>query len=138
MPASLRSTLVLCAAALPALAGELQDDLAARRARVLAALGPGTLFVQMSAPTRVYSHDVDYEYRQDSNLLYLTGIDQEDTVLVLMPGNEKKQEILFVADADPRREHRVGHLLTHEQATARSGMLRPTIQPMPTITAVVQ
>ena len=50
-------------------------------------LGPDTLAIFWSAPTRVYSGDVDYEYRQDSNLLYLTGIDQPETILVLMPGN---------------------------------------------------
>ena len=50
-------------------------------------LGPDSVAVFWSAPPRVYSNDVDYEYRQDSNLLYLTDIDQEDTTLVLMPGN---------------------------------------------------
>ena len=59
-------------------------------------------------PTRVYSRDVDYEYRQDSDLLYLTGIDQDGTTLVLLPGNKTKKSILFVSDADPRREHRAG------------------------------
>jgi Xaa-Pro aminopeptidase len=70
------------------------------------ALGPESLFVHWSAPARVYSRDVDYEYRQDSDLLYLAGVDQEGTSLVLMPGNKTKKSILFVSDADPRREHR--------------------------------
>ncbi len=43
-------------------------------------LGPDAMAIFWSAPTRVYSPDVDYEYRQDSNLLYLTGIEQEDTI----------------------------------------------------------
>ena len=71
-----------------------------------------------SAPPRVFSTDVNYEYRQDSNLLYLTGIDQEDTILVLMPGNETRKEILFVRDADARREHWNGHSLTPSEASA--------------------
>ena len=33
-----------------------------------------SMLIVLSAPTRVYSLDVDYEYRQDSNLYYLTGI----------------------------------------------------------------
>ena len=85
-------------------------------------LGPETLAIFWSAPTRVYSLDVDYEYRQDSNLLYLTGIDQEDTILVLMPGNQTRKEILFIRDADPRREHWNGHSLTTAEATAQSGI----------------
>jgi Xaa-Pro aminopeptidase len=85
-------------------------------------LGPETLAIFWSAPTRVFSADVDYEYRQDSNLLYLTGIDQEDTILVLIPGNETRKEILFIRDADARREHWEGHSLTPQEATAQSGI----------------
>ena len=54
-------------------AGPLQDDLAARRTRLMEKLGPDTIAIVWSAPTRVYSRDVDYEYRPDSDLLYLTG-----------------------------------------------------------------
>ena len=49
-------------------AGPLQDDLKARRARTMDRLGPDAIAIFWSAPARVYSHDVDYEYRQDSNL----------------------------------------------------------------------
>ena len=103
-------------------AGPLQEDLRARRERAMEKLGPDALAIFWSAPVRVYSHDVEYEYRQDSNLLYLTGIDQEDTILVLMPGNDTRREILFVREADPRREHWTGHTLTPAEATAQSGI----------------
>jgi Xaa-Pro aminopeptidase len=103
-------------------AGPLQDDLAARRARVIERLGPDALAIFWSAPTRVFSRDVDYEYRQDSNLLYLTGIDQEGTILVLMPGNETRKAVLFVREPDARREHWNGHTLTPAEATAQSGV----------------
>ena len=73
------------------------DDLKARRARLMERLGPDALFVAWSAPTRLYSLDIDYEYRQDSNLLYLTGIDQEGTILMLLPGHPRRKEILFVS-----------------------------------------
>ena len=113
-------TLALVPAA--ALAGELQDDLKARRARVMEAIGPESVLVHWSAPTRVFSRDVDYEYRQDSDMLYLTGVDQDETTLVLLPGNKTKKSILFVSDADPRREHSQGHLLSKEEAQAASGV----------------
>lgn len=114
--------LVVAAAAASAASGSLQDDLAARRARVAERLGADTIAIFWSAPPRVYSNDVDYEYRQDSNLLYLTGIDQENTILVLMPGNDTRKELLFVRDADPRREHWNGHSLTPSEAAAASGI----------------
>lgn len=130
-PAGLRrvwlrtAVLSVLAVALPAItarAGELQEDLKARRARAMERLGPDALAIFWSAPPRVYSNDVNYEYRQDSNLLYLTGIDQEDTILVLMPGNETRKEILFVREADARREHWNGHSLTPEEASSASGI----------------
>jgi Xaa-Pro aminopeptidase len=102
--------------------GPLQEDLKARRARAMDTLGPDAVAVFWSAPPRVYSNDVNYEYRQESNLLYLTGIDQEDTTLVLMPGNRAKREILFIREADPRREHWQGHTLTPTEAAAASGI----------------
>ena len=105
-----------------ATAGPLQDDLKARRSRAIERLGADTLAIFWSAATRRFSLDVDYEYRQDSNLLYLTGVDQEETILVLMPGNESRREILFIRDADPRREHWTGHSLTPAEATAQSGI----------------
>ena len=108
--------------ALSATAGPLQDDLKARRTRAMERLGPDTLAIFWSAPARVYSGDVDYEFRQESNLLYLTGIDQPDTILVLMPGNATRREVLFIRQADARREHWEGHSLTAEEATAQSGV----------------
>src|SRR5438445_11092462 len=103
-------------------ASELSDDLAARRARVMNALGPDTMLVVWSAPPQRYSRDIDYEYRQDSDLYYLTGITQDDTIAVLMPGNETRREILFIKDRNPGREHWTGRSLTAEEATARSGI----------------
>ena len=107
---------------LTALAGPLQDDLKARRARAMERLGPDAVAIFWSAPERVFSTDVNYEFRQDSNLLYLTGIDQEDTILVLMPGNQARKELLFVREADARREHWNGHSLTPAEASDASGI----------------
>jgi Xaa-Pro aminopeptidase len=103
-------------------ASDLSDDLAARRARVMDRLGPDAMLILQSAPPRNFSLDVDYEYRQDSNLYYLTGITQADTVLVLMPGNRSRREILFVKPRDFAQEHWTGVLLSREEATARTGI----------------
>jgi Xaa-Pro aminopeptidase len=114
--------LLLAAIASPAVAGELQDDLAARRAAIMRQLAPEDILVLWSAPERVYSQDVSYEFRQDSNFYYLTGIDQPESILVLAPGNRERSAILFVSPSDPLREHWNGHLLTAAEATAQSGI----------------
>src|SRR6267143_4172790 len=105
-------------------ASELSDDLKARRARVMEKLGRDAIAILWSAPAARYSLDIDYEYRQDSNLYYLTGLTQENTILVLMPGNKTQRELLFVKDRNPAREHWTGALLTAEDAKARTGVDR--------------
>src|SRR5678815_3674597 len=94
-------TIVAAALAGSVAAGELQDDLSSRRAAIMQRLAPQDKHVLWSAPERVYSRDVDYEFRQDSNLYYLTGIDQPNTILVLMPGNRERSAFLFISPSNP-------------------------------------
>lgn len=103
-------------------AGELVADLKARRAATMALLGREQVLVLWSAPPRVYSTDTNYEYRQESNLLYLTGLDEEDVTLVLAPGAAGPNEFLFIRASDPFRELWNGHIPTPEEATARAGI----------------
>jgi Xaa-Pro aminopeptidase len=112
--------LVLLAAG--AAASEIADDLKVRRARLMDRLGPESMAVIWSAPAARYSLDIDYEYRQDSNLYYLTGLTEDETMLVLMPGNVGRREILFLKERNPVREHWTGRRLTTDEATARSGI----------------
>jgi len=101
---------------------ELSDDLQARRARVMERLGPDAMLLVWSAPVQRYSADVNYEYRQDSNLYYLTGLTEDGTMLVLMPGNAAAREILFVRDRDPVEEHWHGRRLSAAEAAAATGI----------------
>src|SRR5262245_29424383 len=103
-------------------AAALREDLKARRARLMTALGDKAIAILWSAPARVYSRDVDYEYRQDSDLLYLTGVEQPDTILVLIPGSRRRKEMLFITPPNPRREHYVGRYLSADEAKAKTGV----------------
>ncbi|HVT48135.1 MAG TPA: Xaa-Pro aminopeptidase [Vicinamibacterales bacterium] len=97
-------------------------DLAAHRAKTMARLGPESVLVVWSAPARVYSADIDYKYRQNSDLLYLTGLDQEETILVLAPGAAGQKVTVFTRAADPFRELWYGHILTPAEVTSTSGI----------------
>ncbi len=128
---------VMAAVALAPIAGQVPPlggaqaytaDLAARRAKTMATIGPDTVLVMWSAPQRLYSDDVHYEYRQESNLLYLTGIEQPDTILVLVPAAKSQKAHLFVRRGDPLRELWSGHTLTAEEVTARSGIAHVHLQ----------
>src|SRR5512134_1536483 len=114
----LTASLLLCASG--AYSGELQDDLKARRARLMEKLGPKSKLILHSASVKNYSWDVDHEYRQDSNFYYLTGVEQEESVLVLMPGNSNRREVLFIREKDQKREHWNGRSLTQAEAAEQS------------------
>jgi Xaa-Pro aminopeptidase len=106
----------------PAISSELSDDLKARRARLMERLGPDSILILFSAEEKNYSGDVDYEFRQDSNMFYLSGINQPESILILAPGNEGQREILFIKPRNASREHWEGKLLDKEEASAESGI----------------
>jgi Xaa-Pro aminopeptidase len=97
-------------------------ELGRRRAEVMKRVGEKAVLVLFSAVPRVYTNDVDYPFRQENNLYYLTGIKQAGATLVLIPGARKIREILFLPRPDPRAETWTGHMLTAEEARARSGI----------------
>lgn len=103
-------------------AREYVQDLRDRRAAVMDALGSGTVLVLWSAPRRVYSTDTDYEYRQESNILYLTGLEETDAALVLVPGSAGPREFLFVRAQDPFYELWNGSIPSPEDVVARTGV----------------
>jgi Xaa-Pro aminopeptidase len=64
--------------------------------------------------------------RPNSDLFYLTGIEQEETILLLYPQahEEDQREILFLREANPEMERWEGHKVTREEARKISGIKR--------------
>lgn len=101
---------------------ERLGELAARRARVSQAAGAKGILILFSTEPRIYTNDVEYDYRQENNLYYLTMLKQKRAILVLMPGNSQTPEILFLPRRDPFWEVWTGHMYTVEEANAASGI----------------
>ncbi len=97
-------------------------ELVARRARVADKAGKQSLVVLFSGEPRVYTNDVDYEFRQENNLYYLTGLKQQGATLVLIPGHATTREILFIPRRNPAAETWTGHMYSPEEARAISGI----------------
>ncbi|MEM9188635.1 MAG: Xaa-Pro aminopeptidase [Myxococcota bacterium] len=74
-----------------------------RREKFLEQIGAGVA-VFPSAPVAIRNNDVEHEYRQDSDLFYLTGFDEPESVLVLTNAHKEHRSVLFVRKRDPNRE----------------------------------
>src|SRR5438477_7522642 len=93
----------------------------ARRARLAKEIGPNAMLIVFSAKPKARDMDIEYPYRQSDSMLYLTGIDEADATLVLLPGENDYREVVFVRDSNPRQEMWTGHIATHNEISARSG-----------------
>ena len=98
------------------------SELASRRQRVAEKIGTNSILVLFSTEPRVYTNDVDYHYRQENNLYYLTNLNQKGATLVLMPGNPQVREVLFLPRRDPAAETWTGHMYSPEEAQQLSGI----------------
>src|SRR6266851_1588077 len=98
------------------------DELAARRKHVADAIGAKAMLVLFSTEPRVYTNDVDYAYRQENNLYYLTNLNQKRATLVLMPGNAQCPEVLFLPRRNAAAETWTGHMYSAEEAAKLSGI----------------
>jgi Xaa-Pro aminopeptidase len=97
-------------------------ELRVRRQEVMKRMSANSIMVLFSAEPRVYTNDVDYHYRQENNLYYLTGIKQHGATLILIPGAKRMQEILFMPPRNPRTETWNGRMMSDDEARLRSGI----------------
>ena len=68
--------------------------------------------------------DQDFPYRQNSDLFYLTGINQEKSILTLCPYHPDKnlREVLFTIEPNETMETWTGHKYTKKEIEEISGI----------------
>lgn len=90
----------------------------------IASLKPNSIAIFHSGDQFMKSADATHAFFQNPDLYYLTGIDQEDTILVLFPDatNEAWKEVLFVKETSELIKVWEGYKYTKEQATSISGI----------------
>jgi Xaa-Pro aminopeptidase len=84
-------------------------EYAARRKDLMSMMGRNSIAIIAAAPERVRSKDTYYPYKQSTNLSYLCGFSEPNTVLVLLPGRAQGEFILFCRNKNPLRETWDGH-----------------------------
>jgi Xaa-Pro aminopeptidase len=97
-------------------------ELEMRRGRVAQKLGATGILVLYTGDPRVYTNDVNYEFRAENNYFYLTGLNQNRGRLVMMPGNTKYPAVLFLPVRDPAAETWTGHMYSPDEAVRISGV----------------
>jgi len=66
----------------------------------MALMEPNSIAIIPSAREQVRSRDTAYHFRQDSDFYYLSGINEADAVLVLLPGRRHGQYVVFCRERD--------------------------------------
>jgi Xaa-Pro aminopeptidase len=96
------------------------------RDRLRALLKPNSIVIVKANDIYPTNADGTMAFKQNSDLFYLTGVDQEDTVVVLMPDavDPKDREILFVKETSELIAIWEGDKLTKEAAQGVSGISR--------------
>jgi Xaa-Pro aminopeptidase len=94
---------------------------AARRDAFMQAIGPRAVAVVSSLPERLRNGDAFHVFRQHSDVYYLTGFVEPDTVVVLRPGAETDRIVMFVRPRDPEMETWDGRRAGLEGAKERYG-----------------
>jgi len=85
---------------------------------------PGSIAVFQSNDETPRNGDATFRFKQNSDVFYLSGVDQEDTILVLFPDspNPLYKEMLFIKETNETIARWDGAKLTPEQAMQCSGI----------------
>ena len=77
---------------------------AERRGAFMSKIESNSAAVFPCKPEYVRNGDVEYQYRQESNLYYLSGFQEPEAIMILNPSGKPHKYILFVRKKDPLKE----------------------------------
>ncbi|EAR61115.1 Xaa-Pro aminopeptidase [Neptuniibacter caesariensis] len=76
------------------------DQFVGRRKALMEKMLPGSIAIIPSATMKQRNNDVEYPFRQDSSFFYLTGFNEPEAVLLLIPGRKQGETVMFCRDRD--------------------------------------
>lgn len=92
-----------------------------RRRVLMDALSDNSIAILPAAPVTIRNRDVEHLYRQDSDFYYLSGFDEDNAVIVLIPGRAHGEYVVFCHDKDPAQEIWTGKRLGPNAAIKELG-----------------
>ncbi|MDT8309896.1 MAG: Xaa-Pro aminopeptidase [Methylophaga sp.] len=81
-----------------------KQEFARRRRHLMDLMGPDTIAVLPNALELTRNRDVHFPFRSDSHFHYLSGFDEPESVLVLVPGREHGEFLLFCRERNLEKE----------------------------------
>ena len=79
-------------------------EYARRRKALMEQMEPNSIAILPAAAVAIRNRDVEHVYRQDSDFQYLSGFPEPEAVVVLIPGREYGEYVLFCRERNPARE----------------------------------
>lgn len=98
-----------------------QQTFALRRKKLMAKMLPNSIAIIFNAPLKQRNANVFYPYRPDSDFYYLTGFDEPNAVMVLLPHRENGEYLLFCQEKNPEEERISGERIGLENACLKYG-----------------
>ena len=98
-----------------------KKEFAKRRQQLMDIMGPNSIAVLPNAEVANRNRDVDYPYRSDSNFHYLSGFDEPESVIVLIPGRAHGEYLLFCRERNLEKEIWDGYRAGQEGAVEKFG-----------------
>ncbi len=75
-----------------------------RRKQLMRMMHENSVAILPAAPTLIRNRDVEHGFRQDSDFTYLSGFNEPESVIVLIPNRKQGEFVLFCRDRDPAIE----------------------------------
>ena len=99
-----------------------REEYTLRRNKLFNLLDDNSVTILFSGIARKKSADENYKFVPNKNFYYLTGIEQENSILLLIKSDNAKQTFLFVDEKDEKIEKWIGYKLTLKEARDISGV----------------
>lgn len=85
------------------------EEYARRRVRLMELMEPDSISIIAAAPEQLRSNDTFFPFRQNSDFYYLSGFNEPDAVLVLIPGRAQSEFVVFCREKNADKEAWDGH-----------------------------
>ena len=99
-----------------------QEEYSLRRENLIEMLDDGSITILFAGVGKIRSADENYDFAVNRNFYYLTGIEQENSILMLVKSAGEVSTYLFIDEKDEKVEKWIGIKLTDDEAREISGI----------------